>query len=1397
MPGKQPFSAVAHGRKPRFWLNLGGFGYLNSYACGTLHVEDVGGCDCAQLQVVRDDARTFHRPDTYLDKIYKCPACESVYGGGLEVVTPLRSATMVTINILVEGLFQHLTPQQRRLIIFCDNRQDTAFQAAYLNHKHAQFTNRQLIFQVLSEQQQDEGKPVSFEKLQRLLFDKRQTYKIYAPKPVRDDEGNLTYEIRPPQNPDDVAHEYVDIQLSLLSEIARPGARRISLEGLGLLSIKYFKQEETLRHVAARAERLLTRWGLSADELYDLCATLLDEMRWKRAFSHPKLLRPMSKDEGRNDFGRASLPVGFLQHKRRAEKQPYKTFGFFSHSGGETALMNYVGKVVGKDNAPTALYDFIDFLFKEGFIAQKDIGDERASIQAMLVNHERVMLTVPERTFKCNRCGNVTTHNVKGACARWRCEGRLEPYQPQPEQNYYVDTYLHHEPLRMLSNEHSAQLSGTRRIEIERDFKQGNADILVCTPTMEMGVDIGDLPSVFMRNVPPSPANYAQRSGRAGRKERIALINVFALNRAHDNYFFDRPSEMISGAIDPPEFTIENERILRRQINSLILEKLEYQFPPKLGYLIPEGEEDLAIPALRDEVAQRRSVIVEAVAKAFNKDRQEERKREALAWLTHDAVGCIVDSFYERLLQAFEPWIKERDALFEEVLAIAQEKALLMRRNPTRAAQLSEREQHLYQLLSQTDSTYTLSYLSDQGFLPSYAFPSDTARLISKGEVKQPVLRSMNMALREYAPGNTVYMDGRKYQIIGLDFHRSPIPNRDQIYKKCEECDYVTLEPSDTHCGYCKRPLSPRIHPVLTASSFVAERAEAIGPDEEYRQRAFYAIHSYLLHTDEADDRTQVEGVSLRYHRRGDVFVVNSGLAMERENGFLLCRHCGYWHVPTNKKPFEDHKLLHNRREACNGNGDRYHLGYRFQTDVLVLEFEGVSDSAEEFYVSLKAALIEAACEVTGAEHGEITGFTRLVNKDGRQRWDLVLYDNVPGGAGYVRKVAERFGEVLEVTCALLDGCQCEKSCYKCLRSYENQFEHKQLDKGLIQPYLDTLVVLNSPEEQARLSGLGSGSRRFCGRNVSSWLQRQWRKRGGSILALCSAVRYDEPAQAKPWAEFIAAYTRGRQDGQVKMGLTEVPRFTQINEENFLAVKALLDLLDAGVELYHVPDAGVVTWPVVLGIGTDAPLSLTTYNTLPSFSASLDAQAVAYNERDDLRRQAEEELQRLFAGATPITPDMLQAPRRDAYKVREIKDGDPVTYQELFHQYLSDAKHLHLIDPYVRQPHQVRNIADLTEAVDLPPGSKIKLTTMYQKDDRYAFSEEETSRKRLDALKERLARRGITLEYTFDEAIHDRLIETEAWRIILGRGLDLFYPPEPGFPVRQAKECRIIYLSKR
>ncbi|MFY9224892.1 MAG: DEAD/DEAH box helicase [Blastocatellia bacterium] len=1366
--------------------------------CGKIYLDGSLICGCNNKNGVGEDARKLLSTKTYFDKIHKCPACEGSYGGGLEVVTLLRSATMISINILVEAIFQNLSAEQRRLLIFCDNRQDTAFQAAYLNNKHDQFIGRQLIYQVLCEQYKTTSISVSFDRLQKLLYEKRDYYSIYCPKPVRETNGRLSFETRKPQNPDDVALEYVDIQLSILGEIARPGSRRISLEGLGLLAVEYFKENKTLKEIVAQSKSLPKKLGLSEDELTDLLAALLDEMRLKRALSHPMLLKPMESQT--NVFGRASLPVGFRQSRTNCQGLPYRTFGFSSVSGGETALLNFVGKVVGKDQSVNVLTELVNFLFEEGFLIKENIGNDKASLEVNMVNYKRIMLTIPNEIFKCNQCHGVTTHNVRRVCSRWRCNGKLESYSFDPSQHYYIDTYTHREPFRMISNEHSAQLSGSRRIEIERSFKSGQSDVLVCTPTMEMGVDIGDLPSVFMRNIPPGPANYAQRSGRAGRKERIALINVFALDRAHDTYFFDRPSDMISGEIEPPDLLVYNERILRRQINSLVLEKLDFQFHRTLREHVPEDDSEFGFEGLKEEINLKRDKIVDAILKALSKDKKAEAKREGLSWLNKEQCYNIVDNFYQNLVKAFESWMEERDYLFKEIEKIAIEKAKLARRDPKKADQFTERESHLYKLVDQIDGNYPFSYLSDQEFLPSYAFPADSARLVAKDEVKKAVLRAMGMALREYAPGNTIYMDGRKYQAIGLDFHRSPMPNTELKYKKCEVCDYVTFEPSIALCPHCKQSLMPQAFPIMFASSFVAERAETIGSDEEYRQRAFYVVNSYLLRLPEESEKPEVSGVTIEYHRRGEILVVNKGLAEEASKGFLLCRSCGYWHSPTNKTAFEEHKLLNNRKQTCLGSSQRYHLGYKFHTDVMLLKFQETPENSDKFYASLKAAIIEAATTFAHAEVGEISGFMRKIVTEGQIDYDIVLYDNVPGGAGYLHKAITNFEAILAKARAILDGCQCDKSCYKCLRSYENQFEHRLLDKRLIQPYLDQLLALNSKEERLRLTSYGKESKRFCGATLSAWLQRKLRSSKAKLFAICSTINNNNVTQANAWVDFFASYTKDNPNVEVKLGLVQISRFNEVTEENFLAVKALMDLIESKIQLFYVKETISTEWQIVLEAQEGKePLSIGVIDTLPAFSNLLDSQVVIYNTDLETCKKALNKIQKIFSQSKLITLTDLNAPKRDSFKIEKLNDGQRgITYEKLFGKYLTNAKKIKIIDPYIRLDYQIRNLEELLSFVKIP--TEVELVTMFEKNDQYGLSEEARSRQRLNDLKQRLLSKGFNFSYSFDEKSHDRMIETKDWQIILGRGLDFFYPVDSrlaNLPQnRKARDCQIIFLPK-
>ena len=158
-------------------------------------------------------------------------------------------------------------------------------------------------------------------------------------------------------------------------------------------------------------------------------------------------------------------------------------------------------------------------------------------------------------------------------------------------------------------------------------------------------------------------------------------------------------------------------------------------------------------------------------------------------------------------------------------------------------------------------------------------------------------------------------------------------------------------------------------------------------------------------------------------------------------------------------------------------------------------------------------------------------------------------------------------------------------------------------------------------------------------------------------------------------------------------------------------------------------------------------------------------------------------------------------PEREGHEILEIRDGDPaVSYEKLFREQLRGAERIKIVDPYIRAEYQVRNLEQFADQVGLPPGGRVELVTMYAKDDRYGLNEEERLTRRLEQLRQYWAGEDLHLTFAFDPTIHDRFIETEKWQIILGRGLDIFYPPEygPGGRLigRKARRCTIVYLPK-
>lgn len=182
------------------------------------------------------------------------------------------------------------------------------------------------------------------------------------------------------------------------------------------------------------------------------------------------------------------------------------------------------------------------------------------------------------RPLQCNTCGQLWWRTVADVCPSYLCRGILSPVKDIEKllDDHYARLYTRLEPIGMIVQEHTAQWTAAKASRIQDDFIRGDVNVLSCSTTFELGVDVGEVESVLLRNVPPSPANYIQRAGRAGRRtDAAALAVTFAQRRSWDLSFFDNPRDMVEGRISPPRLILDNAAIVRRHVHSIAFAAFE------------------------------------------------------------------------------------------------------------------------------------------------------------------------------------------------------------------------------------------------------------------------------------------------------------------------------------------------------------------------------------------------------------------------------------------------------------------------------------------------------------------------------------------------------------------------------------------------------------------------------------------------------------------------------------------------------------------------------------------------------------------------------------------------------------------------------------------------------
>ena len=655
--------------------------------------------------------------------------------------------------------------------------------------------------------------------------------------------------------------------------------------------------------------------------------------------------------------------------------------------------------------------------------------------------------------YRCDQCSEVTPFLLRGKCPSCGADTVHEMLKEEYEAlNFWrnpIERALSGEKIQIIdTEEHTAQLSHkdqrdnlwSKTEEYELRFQdliqegESPVDILSSTTTMEVGIDIGSLVAVGLRNIPPMRENYQQRAGRAGRRgASLSTIVTFCEDGPHDSLYFNDPRPMFRGDPRKPWIDIESEKLLQRHLSIVAFEE----------FLATDGA-SLDTKAAAEFLDDNLYEFVE-----FIKNYMVDEKSSLLPGHT---TLCYSD-FYQELTASLTQLKEKRDQhpeLFgvEESADSKKQKSLL-------------------------DALYEI------GAIPTYSFPKNVVSTYiydHAGKIQYEVERGLDVAIGEYAPGRAIVVDKENYQIGGLYYPGSEKkkghggepakayvedPNYLKPIISCTKCGWFGLqEEKIKKCPFCGSHELKSDRNMLRPWGFAPRNAEAISNaqlDEEYTfvQQPLYST------LPEADEIKPISGCqNIRFASRSNqrIIMINNG---DNNHGFMVCGDCGA------AVPGDDAKLLKDlqrpypatfmRRKCSHANALNVNLGYDFVTDMLVLEIaldDKRIDTMREgnpwlprAAQSLAEALRLAASKELDIEFSElVTGYRLRKNVHG-SFVDVYLYDSLSSGAGYASNVAKNLMVLLDGVKDLLQNCDCETACHKCLKHYRNQHIHAMLNR--------------------------------------------------------------------------------------------------------------------------------------------------------------------------------------------------------------------------------------------------------------------------------------------------------------------------------------------------------------
>jgi ATP-dependent helicase YprA (DUF1998 family) len=1029
--------------------------------------------------------------------------------GRSSAVSVISAAIVRSLRELPKG---ELREDARKLLTFVDNRQDASLQAGHFND-FVQVTQLRgaLYAAAVQEPEGLRHDDVAQRVVEALGLD----FAAFAANPEakysqRDHTMRALREV--------VAYRlYLDLERGW--RVTMP-----NLEQVGLLRIEYADLAEVARDEdcwAGTHEALTGAEGALREELGRM---LLDELRRVLAIDVDCLTQ--EGFERLQNLSTQQLIAPWALPER--EPKPYLGAAF-ARSGrpgggrrdlalsGRSALGRYLRRPGQFPHLPGRL----------------DVEDAQIIISDLLAVLERLGLLA----VVVDPADGGPGYRLKASALIWRHgDGRRGVEEPlrrwiDPEVGARVNPFFR-DLYRSLSSkltglhaaEHTAQVQAEDRERREEAFRDGTLPLLYCSPTMELGVDIASLNAVAMRNVPPTPANYAQRSGRAGRALEPAIVATYcATGNSHDQYYFRRSRDMVAGSVAAPRLDLSNEDLVRSHVHAIWLAETGQNLHARLTEILDMSGEQPSLELLSevratlfDQHAQIRAIERARLVLGALRDEFVGTSWWYDGWIEDTVTGAAhqFDRACDRWRQLYRAALGDQQA--QNRIVLNQSVAARVRRDAEARRREAENQLRLLRNEDQergmTDF-YSYRYFASEGFLPGYSFPrlplaayvpGVRARRGNEGDYIQ---RPRFIAISEFGPGALLYHEGARYEVTRIQLPISPdgsgVLDTEEA-RRCEACGYHHLRQAGTdRCEHCGETLGATTHGLMRLQTVFSRRRERISSDEEERRRAGFELHPSYRFNDHGSRPGRLDAevrstddrplASLSYGDSATIRVMNVGRRRRKNRedlGFWLDTAKGVWlkekdapDAAPEDEALEDADAAPAKRKVIPYVEDR--------RNILVLRL--AQPVSEVLATTLRYALergLEAAFQLEDVELDSMS----LPDPEGRGR--MLFTESAEGGAGVLRRLqaepdalAEAAREALRIChfdpstgedLGHADGAdeRCERGCYDCLLSFINQADHQMIDRHSVKALLVSLAASRT----ASAGSAGEGRRAVVAR---------------------------------------------------------------------------------------------------------------------------------------------------------------------------------------------------------------------------------------------------------------------------------------------------------------------------